>query len=236
MSRELILERIRTERICAIIRALEEEVARDAMDAAVEGGFRFVEVTFNTPGAERLITRLAKRSELLVGAGTIMNVDEVDRAVGAGAKVIVSPIFDPAVVAAAGAHGCVTIPGTFTPTEMVTARRGGADLVKLFPAPANVADFIKSVLAPLPELGIVPTAGVTESNFVEILDAGAVAVGFVRSLFVPSELASKSYRAIETRARSIVERVRSPRIHHGAQHRSESGGSTARNQEPGTGI
>jgi 2-dehydro-3-deoxyphosphogluconate aldolase/(4S)-4-hydroxy-2-oxoglutarate aldolase len=92
---------------------------------------------------------------------------------------------------------------------MMHAHRLGADFVKLFPAPANVADYVRAVLGPLPQLRIFPTAGVTLDSFVEVLRAGAAGVGFVRSLFDPEDLARRDFKSIERRAAQIVERLRS---------------------------
>ena len=90
---------------------------------------------------------------------------------------------------------------------MLTAHRAGAELVKLFPAPADVADFVTAVRGPLPFLRIYPTAGITVENFVDILRAGASGVGFVRSLFVPEELSAGNFAAIQARAAEIIRRL-----------------------------
>ena len=132
---------------------------------------------------------------------------EACESVNAGASLLVSPVCDPEVIAEAEALDVISIPGTFTPSEMVTAHSCGADLVKLFPSPGNVAKYVTSVLGPLPFLRIHPTAGVTLEDFVEILIAGAVGVGFVRSLFDPTDLSARNFAAIERRAASIVERL-----------------------------
>ncbi|HEY3243348.1 MAG TPA: bifunctional 4-hydroxy-2-oxoglutarate aldolase/2-dehydro-3-deoxy-phosphogluconate aldolase [Phycisphaerae bacterium] len=208
-SRESIVEEIQRRRISAIIRSDDENVAADAMRAAIGGGFRMVEFTLTTPGALRLIGEFARDPQLLVGAGTVLTVDQARRAIAAGARFVVSPICDPQIIAAAHELGAVSIPGTFTPTEMMHAHRLGADFVKLFPAPANVADYVRAVLGPLPQLRIFPTAGVTLDSFVEVLRAGAAGVGFVRSLFDPEDLARRDFKSIERRAAQIVERLRS---------------------------
>ncbi len=198
------MDEIRTRRVSAIIRTHDEKLARDAMKAAVAGGIRMVEFTLTTPGALNLITAFRENRELLVGAGTVLTREQAQDAVKAGAQFLVSPVCDPSVIAEARALDVASIPGTFTPTEMLTAHRAGADFVKLFPAPADVVDFVHSVLGPLPELRIFPTAGVFLDNFIEILEAGAAGVGFVRSLFEPDWLDAKDFSAIEKRARDIM--------------------------------
>jgi len=124
-----ILER----RVGAIIRTKDAQLAADAMNAAVAGGFRMVEFTLTTPDAMQLITDFAQRPDLLVGAGTVLTPAEARSAVEAGARFLVSPVCDPEVIATAGTLGAVCIPGASTPTEMLTAHRAGADMVKLFP-------------------------------------------------------------------------------------------------------
>jgi len=202
-----VLTEIQRRRIGAIIRTKDSQLADDAMTAAVAGGFRMVEFTLTTPDALRLISQFSARPDLLVGAGTVLTPQEARDAVKAGARFLVSPVTDPAVIAEANRLGAVCIPGACTPTEMLTAHRAGADLVKLFPAPADVAGFVTSVLGPLPFLRIYPTAGITVENFIDILRAGAAGVGFVRTLFVPGDLAAGNFSAIEARAAAIVQRL-----------------------------
>jgi len=202
-----VLTEIQRRRIGAIIRTKDAQLAANAMTAAVAGGFRMVEFTLTTPDALRLISQFSARPDLLVGAGTVLTPQEARDAVKAGARFLVSPVCDPAVIAEAGRLGAVCIPGACTPTEMLTAHRAGADFVKLFPAPADVAGFVTSVLGPLPFLRIYPTAGITVENFVDILRAGAAGVGFVRTLFVPGDLAAGNFAAIEARAAAIVQRL-----------------------------
>lgn len=173
------------------------------MEAAVAGGFRMVEFTLTTPGALELVQQFAVRPEMLVGAGTVLTVDDARAAVRAGARFLVSPVTDAAVIKEAAALDAVCIPGAFTPTEMMTAHRLGADIVKLFPAPADVAEYVSAILAPLPHLKIFPTAGVTAENFRAILRAGAFGVGFVKSLFDPALLAKGDYAAIQRKAAEI---------------------------------
>jgi Entner-Doudoroff aldolase len=202
-----VLQEIFRQRVGAIIRTSDQGLASDAMKAAVTGGFRMVEFTLTTPGALRLIEDFSSDADLLVGAGTVMSVQEAREAVDAGARFLVSPVCDPEVITEAQALDVVSIPGTFTPTEMMTAHRVGADLVKLFPSPGNVAEYVSAILAPLPFLQIYPTAGVTPENFIEILNAGAAGVGFVGPLFDPANLSARDFAAIERRAAGIIQRL-----------------------------
>lgn len=206
-NRDRIISEILARRASAIVRTDDAGLARDAMHAAVRGGFRLCEFTMTTPNALELVAEFAKDERLLVGAGTVLNAAEVRAVIEAGAKFVVSPVCDPDVIIEVKAHGVVSIPGCFTPTEMLTAYRAGADLIKLFPDPGNVVDTIRAIRAPMPFLRIFPTAGVSADNFVEVLKAGAVGAGFVRSLFDPADMASRNFAAIERRAADIIGRL-----------------------------
>lgn len=201
-------------RTTAIVRARDTQLAADAMAAAIAGGIRVVEFTLTTPGAYELIADVARDDArtadprrvgdpLLVGAGTVLEVAEVERAARSGATFVVSPIFDAEIVRAAAACGLAAIPGTHTPTEMVMAHRAGAPLVKLFPQPAGGPAWLQAVLAPLPMLRVVPTHGVTLDNVGAWLDAGAWGVGLVADLFRPAWLAARDFAAITAHARAI---------------------------------
>jgi Entner-Doudoroff aldolase len=202
--KEDTLSRLREGRISAIIRSKDRNLARNAITAAIDGGFRIVEFTLTTPDALGLISEFSKRDDLLVGAGTVLTREDVRMSIDAGARFLVSPVCDPDIINDMNEQGAVSVPGTHTPTEMYRATQVGADIVKLFPAPANVVEYVASILGPLPDLRIFPTAGVDERNFPDVLKAGAFGVGFVRSLFAPVDLANGNFAAIEMRAQRIT--------------------------------
>ena len=206
-QRKQIASTIERERVCAIIRTQNQPLAADATQAAVDGGIKVVELTLTTPGAFELISRFAKVSGLLVGAGTVMSPSQARDAVSAGAQFLVSPIFDPEVVAQAAALDVASIPGCSTPTEMETAHRHRADLIKVFPAPAGGVEFIHTLRGPLPHLRLFPTAGPTPENFLEYLDAGCVGVGLGRALFLSDDLATGDFAAIRRRTEGVVRRL-----------------------------
>ncbi len=204
-SRKEIRDGLLARKISAIVRTDDQSVAEQAMAAAVEGGFSVIEFTLNTPGALELITQFRSMDEsLLVGAGTVMTPQAAKEAVNAGAQFIVSPVCDSAVIREAGEMGVVSIPGTQTPTEMQHAHETGADFVKLFPAPPNVAEYIRYVLGPQPHLKIFPTSGVNLDNMLEVLEAGAAGVGFVGPLFDPQSMRNRNFDDIRERAEKIV--------------------------------
>ncbi len=202
------LARLRNERAVAIIRTDSQEVAAAAMAAAVRGGFRVIEFTLGCPGAYELVRDFASRDEaLLVGVGTVLETSEVELALAAGAEFIVSPNTDESVIRATVEAGAVSVPGGYTATELHAAHRAGAQLQKLFPAPALGPAYARMVLGPLPFLNLVPTSGVTPDNAADWLDAGVFAVGFVTPLFDPDDLSERRYDAIELRARQCIAAV-----------------------------
>ena len=207
-GRDDILAEIEARKISAIIRTDDQSVAADAMNAAIKGGFQMVEFTLTTPGAFELISEFRKSDDnLLVGAGTVMTVDQAREAVNAGAQFIVSPICDAEVIVEAKKLSVVSIPGTSTATEMETAHKVGADFVKLFPAPTDIPAYISAILGPMPYLKIFPTNGVDLDNMLDVLRAGAAGVGFVNPLFHPRDLKAGDFTAVQECASIICERL-----------------------------
>src|SRR5262245_48640025 len=202
-----IVEAFRESRVVAIIRVKRADVAAQAMQAAVRGGIRVLEVTWNTPGAAELVAELARLPEVVVGAGTILRTADLETAVRAGARFVVSPVLDERVIDAALAAKITPIPGCATPTEMWRAYERGAPMQKRFPAGAGPAE-IRAILAPMPFLKIVPTNGVDLTNLAAYLEAGAWACGLVTSLFPPDALARGDWAAIEVNARALVAEAR----------------------------
>jgi len=204
LSAAQFVQRFRAERASAILRTPYEDAVRPAMEAAIRGGFKIIEFTLNTPGALREIDHFAGRPDLVVGAGTVLTPDQVDAAVGAGARFIVSPVVDEAVIDRALHHGVASMPGCSTPTELLRAANAGAELQKLFPAPASGPSFARACLGPLPQLKLVPTSGVDASNAAGWFSAGVWAVGFVAPLFEERLMRERNYDAIEARAAELL--------------------------------
>jgi len=207
MTPEAFVERLGRVRATAILRTSLADAAAPAMDAAIRGGFRLVEFTLSVPNAVEQIAVFSRREDLVVGAGTVLTRTEARDAVRAGARFLVSPIVDEAVIEEARSLGVAMMPGCHTPTEMMRAHRAGAALQKLFPAPGSGPDFVRACLGPLPFLRIVPTSGVDPSNAAAWLAAGCFAVGFVGSLFDPTAMAQGRYDVIEERARQCIAAV-----------------------------
>ncbi len=208
MTPEDFVRFFREERASAILRTPHGDRAVPAMQAAARAGFRALEFTLTIPNALEAIATLSANSEVVVGAGTVLTVEQAREAVAAGARFLVSPVCDVEVIEVAAELGVAIMPGCFTPTEMLRAHRAGAPLVKLFPSPGTGPSFVRACLGPLPFLKIVPTSGVTGENAAEYLAAGAHAVGFVAPLFHPSDIESEQYGKIEERGRALLAATR----------------------------
>ena len=204
---EAVLNLIREARAIAILRTNDHAAGREALAASVRGGFRVLEVTLSTPGAIEIIGDLSRDPQLLIGAGTVMTPEQARAAVSAGARFLVSPVLDVDVISEATRLGCLVMPGCATPTELWQAHRAGAPLQKLFPMPAGGPTWLRSVLAPMPFLRVIPTNGVEVENAAEWFAAGAFAVGCVRSLFAPEEIAARAWDKVEARARALLAAV-----------------------------
>ena len=192
-------------RASAILRTPHGNRAQDAMRAAIRGGFQVCEFTLTMPDALEHIGAISEQfPEVVVGAGTVLNPEDAHKAVEAGARFLVSPVFDQEVIETATALNVASIPGCSSPTEMLAAHKAGATLVKLFPGPAGGPSWVKAVLGPLPFLKIVPTSGVDLHNVADFLAAGAHAIGFVAPLFDAEDVEARRWDSIEQRARQLL--------------------------------
>lgn len=172
-----------------------------AASAALAGGVTVLEVAYTTPDAGAAIRELAARTPALLGAGTVLTAAQAEEAVAAGARFLVSPGLVPEVMDCARELGVTVLPGAATVTEILTALRAGAELVKVFPAEVLGAGFLNAVRTVLPQARLVPTGGVTAANAAEWLAAGAAAVG------VGGWLTAGDPAQVEGRARELVEAV-----------------------------
>ncbi|ODS53129.1 MAG: 2-dehydro-3-deoxyphosphogluconate aldolase [Acidobacteria bacterium SCN 69-37] len=209
MSIEQTLAAIEDAGVVAVIRLDDPSRLSDVVAALVEGGVRALEVTMTVPGAVDHIRRLAANlpDRFLLGAGTVTDSETVARVVDAGARFIVSPVFRPAIVEAAIAHGVPAAPGCFSPTEVLDAWERGARLIKIFPATALGPSYLKDLRGPMPYLKLMPTGGVTVDNAGDWIAAGAVAVGIGTSLLDTKAIADGRFEVIVEKSRTIVANV-----------------------------
>jgi 2-dehydro-3-deoxyphosphogluconate aldolase / (4S)-4-hydroxy-2-oxoglutarate aldolase len=186
--------------IVAVLRAGPAERAVAAARALAEGGVTAIEVTFSVPDAPSVIAELATDESLLVGAGTVLSADQVDAAVHAGARFVVSPNIDEEVLDAAESRGVPALPGVFTPTEVARAARR-CSLLKLFPASLGGPALLGALREPFPGLAFVPTGGVTAGGIGDWLRAGAVAVGAGGDLCPREAIEAADLEQLRARAR-----------------------------------
>lgn len=185
-----ITAKIKEEKIIAIIRHLGAKDAEALCEALYKGGIRLTEITFDPAGTipaeetAKTISVLREKfaGKMLIGAGTVLDMDYARIAIGAGAEFIISPNTDPDVIRYTNECGRVSIPGAMTPTEVVSAYRAGADFVKVFPSDTLGLKFIKALRAPLPHIPLIPTGGINTGNIADFLSAGAAAVGIGSNL------------------------------------------------------
>ncbi len=173
-------ERLLDVGLIPILRLQDPDVAVAAGEAMARVGLRAVEVTAGVPEAAEVIAKLAASldgSQVLLGAGTVLSPDQAAQFVEARARFLVSPVLDPEVMEAARRLGVSHIPSGFTPTEIYTAHRAGAPIVKLFPSAPVGPAYLSALLGPFPDLKIIPTGGLDAESAVAFIRAGAVAVG-----------------------------------------------------------
>jgi 2-dehydro-3-deoxyphosphogluconate aldolase/(4S)-4-hydroxy-2-oxoglutarate aldolase len=162
------------------------------------------------PGAIRVMRRLAEeRPDILIGAGTVLDPETARMCILEGAQFIVSPALNTKTIEMCHRYGVAVLPGALTPTEIVTAWEAGADVVKVFPASAlGGAKYLKSVKAPLPQVELIPTGGVSLATAAEFLEAGAFALGVGADLVNLKAIADGKPETITYNARKYLEIVR----------------------------
>ncbi|HEY1478956.1 MAG TPA: bifunctional 4-hydroxy-2-oxoglutarate aldolase/2-dehydro-3-deoxy-phosphogluconate aldolase [Gaiellales bacterium] len=167
---------VTTVRIIAILRGLAPDDAVSVARALAEAGVRAIEVTVDSPSALEVIRELAGLDDVSAGAGTVLSVEQAERAVEAGASFLITPIVDIEVIGWAAARGVPIMPGAMTPSEIHTAWSAGAAGVKLFPAGPLGHRYLSAIRAPLPQIPLIPTGGIGADDVAPFLAAGAVAV------------------------------------------------------------
>ena len=209
-DRVTLLERALAGRLVAIVRLTDGAALADVAAALVEGGITTLEFTLTTPAALDAVAQCRVRfgDAAVIGAGTVLDADEARRSLDAGAQFLVSPGFDPDVIAAAHAGGALAMPGAMTPTEIIAAWRAGADVVKVFPARLLDPRYIADVRAPLPHIPLMATGGINKTNVADYLRAGCVAVAVGGNLVDAAAVARADWAAITAHAQELVRAVR----------------------------
>ena len=213
MTKPEIIQRLLKPGIVAIIRADSSDQLMAVAEALLAGGVTAMEVTMTTPNALRVIGEVTARfgDKLLMGVGSVLDPETCRAAILAGAEFVVTPVTRPEVIAMCNRYGKPIASGAFTPTECLLAHESGADFVKLFPADLHGPKYIRTLLAPLPMLQIIPTGGVTPETAADFLDAGCVALGAGSTLVSKEILASQDWRRLAGRADEFVKAVKKAR-------------------------
>jgi 2-dehydro-3-deoxyphosphogluconate aldolase/(4S)-4-hydroxy-2-oxoglutarate aldolase len=214
MGKEKIRDRIAEIGIVPVVRASSTEEALIAAEAVCQGGIPIVEVTMTVPGAVKVIRELKRSvpSEVLIGAGTVLEAETARRCLDAGAEFLVSPGLDLQTVELAVREGVLMIAGALTPTEIITAWKAGSDFVKVFPCgQIGGPKYIKALRGPLPQILLVPTGGVNLNTAAEFIEAGAAALGIGGELVDAEALKSRKPEIIVEHARSFLTIVQQTR-------------------------
>jgi 2-dehydro-3-deoxyphosphogluconate aldolase/(4S)-4-hydroxy-2-oxoglutarate aldolase len=218
MTRAEICQRIEEVGIVPVVRAPSAELALRAVEAVRAGGISIFEITMTVPDAIAVIRSLAQRfagqspDRVILGAGTVLSAEDARACIDAGAQFIVSPGLDLGTIQAAHAREVAVMPGALTPTEVITAWKAGAEMVKIFPCSAvGGAKYLRALRGPLPQVKLLPTGGVSVSTAQEYIAAGAAALGIGSELVDPAALAAGQDAVLTERARWLVDAVRAAR-------------------------
>jgi 2-dehydro-3-deoxyphosphogluconate aldolase / (4S)-4-hydroxy-2-oxoglutarate aldolase len=209
-----VIQTIRDIGVIPVVRATTADEAMRAIDAIREGGISVLEITMTVPGAVKVIEEVAKRygNDALVGAGTVLDPETATACVESGAKFVVSPALNLETIACCRRLDIAVMPGALTPTEVVQAWNAGADFVKVFPAGAvGGPSYLKSLKAPLPQIELVPTGGVSLKTAADFIRAGAAALGVGADLVDIKAIREGQSALITERAKQFIEIVREAR-------------------------
>jgi len=214
MNKTDVIQWIKAAGVIPVVRAASADEAMRAIEAIKAGGLSVLEITMTVPGAVRVIEEVAARygADVLVGAGTVLDAETARACMLAGAQFIVSPALNLDTIAMCRRYSVAMIPGALTPTEVLQAWTAGADMVKVFPCDSlGGARYIKSLKAPLPQVEVVPTGGVSLKTAADFIKAGASALGVGSDLVDVKALREGNVGLITERARQFIEAVREAR-------------------------
>ena len=214
MNKQKVRDRIAEIGVVPVVRASSSREALIAAEAVCQGGIPIVEITMTVPGAVEVIRELSKSSgsEVLIGAGTVLDPETARRCLDAGAQFLVSPGLNLPTVELAVREKILIMAGALTPTEVITAWNAGSDFVKIFPCgQVGGAKYIKALKGPLPQILLVPTGGVNLNTAAEFIEAGAAALGVGGELVQAEALKSGKSQIIVENARKFLEIVKQTR-------------------------
>ncbi len=203
------LNLLQQHRIIAVIRADNVSIAREMALAAAAGGIKLIEIAWNTDRAESLIPKLQQElPDCKIGTGTVLDVDNAERAIACGCSFLFTPHINPELIAKVAENNIPVIAGALTPTEIVTAWQAGASAVKIFPIKVvGGVDYLKCLQPVLRDIPLIPTGGITIQNADQYLASGAIAVGISSHLFSPEAIAEDDWTTIIARSQTLIQKV-----------------------------
>lgn len=207
------MNKINESGVCAIVRGTKSENACKIADALLAGGVKVIEVTFNTPGAAEMIKELSVKykGKMLVGAGTVLDPETARVAIMAGASFVLSPSLNIEVLRMCQRYSVLPVPGITTPTEAITAWENGANVVKVFPAGALGADYIKQMKGPFSQIEMMAVGGVNLNNIKDFIKAGASSVGLGSDLVDKKIVEAGDFDELTRRATNFINAVKAAR-------------------------
>jgi 2-dehydro-3-deoxyphosphogluconate aldolase/(4S)-4-hydroxy-2-oxoglutarate aldolase len=214
MNKQDILRKIAEIGLVPVVRAQSADEAMKVVDAIREGGVTVLEITMTVPGALGVMEQVSKRfgADVLLGAGTVLDPETARACMLAGARFIVCPTLNPATIEMCRRYSVPVMPGALTPTEVLAAWTAGADVVKVFPCGAlGGASYIKSLKAPLPQIEMIPTGGVSVKTAADFIKAGSLALGVGADLVDTQAIRDGNARAVTEKAREYVRLVQEAR-------------------------
>jgi 2-dehydro-3-deoxyphosphogluconate aldolase/(4S)-4-hydroxy-2-oxoglutarate aldolase len=213
MSKETHLHQILDSGIIAVVRSPDSQQLVEVVRALADGGITVAEITMTVPDALDVLRQVRRvlGERVLLGAGTILDVETARAALLAGAEYLVAPTVNLDVIRLAQRYSKLVMPGAFTPTEILMAWEAGADIVKVFPADVLGPAFFKAMRGPLPQVRLMPTGGVDLSTAADFLKAGACCLGLGSQLVEPRAVAERDFDRIRDLARQYVALVQRTR-------------------------
>ena len=207
------MQKIESSGVVAIIRASDASLLIEVVDAIQAGGIDIIEITMTTPNALGVLEEAVAKfgDEVLLGVGSVLDAETTRISILSGAEFVVSPVTRPDVIETCNRYGKVVMPGAFTPTEILTAWEIGADYVKVFPSSVAGARYIKEIKAPLPQIELIPTGGITIDNAGEFIAAGSSALGVGSGLVNQKIIAEREFETLTENASRLIQTVQEAR-------------------------
>jgi 2-dehydro-3-deoxyphosphogluconate aldolase/(4S)-4-hydroxy-2-oxoglutarate aldolase len=208
-----LLDQFRRHSLVAVVRTESTVAALALARSLVAGGFRLIEVTLTTPGAEAVVAELRRVRGVVVGCGTVLSPEDAHRVLDWGAEFVVSPHTDEQILEVATRRGALAVAGALTPTEIVRAWRAGAGLIKVFPiSQVGGIAYLRALRCPLPDVPLMPTGGIGADDFLDYLAAGAAAVGLGQALTPEHEVREGRWGEIAGRASDWLAQLDTARV------------------------